>query len=446
MHFYFKKSKMKIVFRGSKSYTCILFYLFLFSYLNAQTTQTITLEEAIEKGIAHSKMLKTSALKVNLSKIKYKELWNLQIPNFNLNAGYTRLSDNVQPFVVRFPSGESTLNPQILNQYNLRASAQQVVFSGFRAMKTLELNQYLNTAMELDYEKDKNEAKLNIANAYFSHKKLLISRSLIQENLKLIESRLKDVKNLAAQGVVLQNDVLKVELVQNATLNNQIDLENNIDISNYNLAKLLGLSEVTPIEPTTQEFLENEKNQATEKKLRPELQAQQLRVAAAEKNIQIAKGAYYPTVTVGGNYYYNRPNQRVFPQMDEFKDTWDLGLNVSYNLSSIYTNKFQVEEAKLNLVQNNTSLELLNENIEIETYSALNSFKATKQKLEIFAKSVSQYAENQRVVKNRFDNNVATITDLMEADVSYLQAKLNVQLAKIDICLAWAKYQKALGK
>ena len=444
MRFYIKKSKMKIVFRRSKSYILALFYLFLFSYLKAQTIQTITLEEAIEKGISHSKMLKTSALKVNLSKIKYKELWNLQIPNFNLNAGYTRLSDNVQPFVVRFPSGESTLNPQILNQYNLRASAQQVVFSGFRALKTLELNQYLNTAMELDYEKDKNEAKLNIANAYFSHKKLLISRSLIQENLKLIESRLKDVKNLAAQGVALQNDVLKVELVQNATFSNQIDLENNIDISNYNLAKLLGLSEATPIEPTTQEFLEND--QVTDKKLRPELQAQQLRIAAAEKNIQIAKGSYYPTVTVGGNYYYNRPNQRVFPQMDEFKDTWDLGLNVSYNLSSIYTNKFQVEEAKLNLVQNNTSLELLNENIEIETYSTLNSFKATKQKLEIAAKSVSQYAENQRVTKNRFDNNVATITDLMEADVSYLQAKLNVQLAKIDICLAWAKYQKALGK
>ena len=63
----------------------------------------------------------------------------------------------------------------------------------------------------------------------------------------------------------------------------------------------------------------------------------------------------------------------------------------------------------------------------------------------MYAKAVDQAVENYKITKNKYDNSLATTTDLLDADVARLQAKLNYTLSKTDAIVAYNKLQQTAG-
>ncbi len=61
-------------------------------------------------------------------------------------------------------------------------------------------------------------------------------------------------------------------------------------------------------------------------------------------------------------------------------------------------------------------------------------------------KTITQTTENQRVMKNRYNNQLSTIGELLDSDFLVLQAKINLETAKADAELAYYKLLKAVGK
>jgi outer membrane protein TolC len=58
---------------------------------------------------------------------------------------------------------------------------------------------------------------------------------------------------------------------------------------------------------------------------------------------------------------------------------------------------------------------------------------------------VEQSTENYRISKNKYNNSLLTLTDLLDADVAQLQAKLNLTLAKADAYIAYQTLQQKAG-
>lgn len=425
----------------------------MFMTILLHSQRILTLDEAVQMGMNNSKALKADAAKIEATKQKTKQLWNVQIPNVVVSSNYTRLSDNITPFTIQFPNGVTqALNPQILNQYTNRVSAQQVLFAGLRAKNTFDANRFLEKAIAFDVEKDKSEVKYNIIAALLNMYKIQKSLESIEQNLKTAQNRAQDTRNFLAQGIVLDNDVLKVELAQNQLETSKIELTNALAAAQYSVAILLGL-------PENETFSLDEKTLLMEDKVtdlgtcinaalqsRAELQAVTQRTNAAQKQIAIAKGAYLPTLSAGANAYYNNPNQRVFPQQDAFKSTWDAGLSLSWNVTSLYTNKAVVEEAKSNAIQTQMLGSQLTDNIKNEVSAAYYNYLTAKSKLGLTDKAIQQAQENQRITKNRYSAQLSTTQEVLDADFLMFQAQINAVNANADKLLNYYKLDKSMGK
>ncbi len=420
--------------------------------LQAQTAKKMTLNEVVNMGLQNSKQLRISAGKVEAIQARVQQVKNQLLPSVNLSTNYTRISDNIEPFKIGAPGSEKILNPQILNQSYNRIGLQYGIFTGFRAINTLKANEFLAKAAELDVEKDRSEVKLNLINAYYNFYKLIVSKRVLENNLKTLNSRLTDTKNFVANGVALQNDLLKLELNQANLQQNLVDVQSAIDITNFNLDLMIGLPTETQIEiDETSLIAKNEVTKSSDMigvalQNRSELKATALRQSAGERSVEISKGNYYPVVSIGANYDYNLPNQRVFPQQDAFKGTWAAGITASYNLVNLYSTKALVQEQQANLAQTITQKEQLSDAIKMEVNANVSAYQTALQKITLAEKSITQATENQRIMKLRYTSQVATLTELLEADSLFTQAQLNLVNAKVDAELAYSKLMKSLGK
>ena len=432
----------------------ILFTLLTVAFsANSQNTKSLTLDEAVRLGIESSQQLKATGARLDVSKSKTTQFRNALLPNVALNSAYTRVSDNITPFSVRFPgtTNDVVLNPQVLNQFSNRLSIQEVVFTGFRAKNYLESAQFLEKAATLDVECDRFEVKNNIVAAYLNLYKLQASKSVLVENANVLRGHLTDVKNFVNSGTALENDQLKAEIAVSQLELSTKDVENALEVANFNMDLMLGLPTDTRIELDDKTLSEQKDMTGLDAYLklvdaRPDLVAADLRRQATIKNVDIARGAYFPVVSVGGNLFYNNPNQRVFPQQDAFKGTWDLGVQLSYNLTSLYTTKAQIQEAQANVMAISAQRQQLADAAKMEINSSFYAYQSAAEKVKLTGRTITQTLENQRVMKNRYQAQVSTIGELLDADALVLQAKINLEMAKADVIAAYYKLQKSIGK
>lgn len=416
--------------------------------------KVISLQEAVQLGLQNNKQLKVALAKVELAEDKEKEIINLMLPRVNFQAEYRRLS-SIEEFKVQFappPAPATILYPNLPNTSFFRLGFTEPLFTGLRGFTALRSNQLLVEASQLDVDKDKTEVFMNVVNTYYNMYKIELSSSVLEESLKMVESRLKDVNNLKNNGMATQNDILKVELQKSNIELNKLELETNRAIANYNFNILLGLADTTYLEIDTTALYSTKEEGNLAYFLsesfanRSDLQAQQIRSQVAENSIKIQKGAYYPQFYMSGNYMVANPNQRNFPPEAKYTPSWDFGVGFTWDITGLYTNKNNVNNAKINASLAEIGAEGLEDMIKMEVNQAYLQFNQSKERIALAQKAVTQAEENQRMMTSKFKNQLATISDVLDADLLVIQAQMSLASAKTDSELAYYKLLKATGK
>jgi outer membrane protein len=418
--------------------------------LNAQK---LTLDNATQLATANIKQLKLAGAKTDAAASKVSQNKNAFIPQVTLSANYTRLSDNIEPFVISIPGfGSQALNPQILNQFTNRASIQYTVFGGLRNQNNLKTTQFLEAAAKLDAEKDALDVRFNAISAVLNLYKGQQTLKVVEDNLKLSDTRINDITNMYNAGMALQNDVLRTSLNKSNLELSKLDIESGLQTANYNLNILLGLPDATVNDIDEASLFPVAEDKAVAAWIsealvnRSDIKVADARLSISQTGVKNAQSAYMPTLSIGANYYYNNPNQRVFPQQDQFKYTWDAGATLSWNLTNLYAGGAQVREAKQIVTQNQIGTTIIEDGIKMEVNANYNGYTVAKAKIDVAQKALDQALENQRVVKNKVDNGLNLQTDLLDADAFVLQAQINLLNAKTDAQLAYFKLLKSVGR
>jgi outer membrane protein len=427
--------------------------LILFGFVDLFPQHKFTLEESLLLGLKNSKNLKVSQSKLLGSEAKISETTSQLLPRLSFNAGYTRLSD-IPPFEVKLPilPAPVKIEDVVLNNYSLKVSLQQPIFTGFRLLSLRSAAEKFRDAFAADYNKDANEEAFNIINAYWNYFKAQKLKDYIDENLKQEDAHLTDTKNFLANDLVTKNDFLKLE-VQYASLRlKQIEAENNLNTSRALFNKVLGLpisdqTEIVSTDPQIEISVLNYDSLLTSAlQSRLELQALNYRVQAGNENVSAAASGWYPSIYLFSDYYYNRPNQRIMPTLDKFKDTWDAGVTLSWDIWNWGYNSSQVEQARQNLNQLNVNRDLLKENIEVEVYNNYMALNAAHNKIEVAKTGLAQADENYRGINEKYNVQYATSTDLIDAETSRLQSQTDLINSLVDYETAFARLLKSAGK
>lgn len=423
--------------------------------ISAQEAIPMSLENCLQAGLERNKGLDAARAKAEGSLAANKLSRSAMLPSLKMSAGYSRLS-NVPAFQITIPSFPSpqtmTISEPVLDNYSIKWTLQQPIFTGGRLIANNKASKYNFLADSSDYNQQFSDAGLNIRSLYWKLYQAGMIKALARENVVLLEEHLKDIGNLAQQGMATENDKLKVKLqLSNATLL-LIEAENSlltagIQLNNYigePLDILIVPTSVPDTSKTTLPSLPDIMKKAHA--ARADLKAMRLRREAAYYGKKSASAEWHPQVYAVGNYIFAEPNQRIFPTKDQFDGTWDVGVMLSMDIWNWQSTKHHVGQALSVLRQAEDRLFLLEDAIKVEIRLALLELEKTGQKIEVTKTGLAQAEENHRNVKNMFLQGMATNSDLLDAEVLLLQAKVNNTGAVVEYQIAKDKLKKAMGE
>lgn len=423
------------------------------SFATAQSTRDITLNEAIKIGLQNSKQLKLSDARVREATYQLRDARGRMLPDLSVSGSYLRVS---QPTIdLKLKTGNQTNGEQSSNAAsNIKvneaaygiANLSFPVFAGLKIHYGIESAKYLQKAAQLDADKDREEVIQNIVNAYSTLYKARVAVELVKENLRGAQQRVKDFTNLEKNGVIARNDLLKAELQQSNVELSLLDAQSNLKVTNTNINLMLGLPEDTQLIPDSSSFIQVQDagsiNDWESKALqnRKDVAALAMREKAANANIKIAKGDYYPSLALTGGYV-----AADIPNFVTITNALNAGVGVKYSPSSLWKAGTKVAEARTQKAELMINEDMLNDQVRIQVTKAYEDYLLSNQKITVYDKAVDQATENYRITKNKYDNSLATTTDLLDADVAQLQAQLNYISARVDASVAYNRLLQSAG-
>ena len=104
-----------------------------------------------------------------------------------------------------------------------------------------------------------------------------------------------------------------------------------------------------------------------------------------------------------------------------------------------------MQQAKAREQQLLADEEALNDNVRYQINEAYESYLLSRKKIDVYEKAIDQATENYKITKNKYNNSLVTTTELLDADVAQLQAKLNHAFAQADAMVAYNKLLQSAG-
>lgn len=424
----------------------LLLFALLGSYSGqAQEKRKLTLKEAIEIALQNSTSANLAKTKVETAHLELDNTKNNQYPSAKISGQYMRLSSaNVDSNIGSGNSSSEPSAPLKVDQLLLgQANVSMPIFSGFKIKNNIKASESLYKAETFSKKHSDEQIGLEVVELFANLYKAQQMTDLVADNLKTAEQRVKDFTAMEENGLIARNDLLKAQL---QVSNVELSLENakkNTAIANHKLTTLLRLPENTEIaidiEAIKQEILANQNN--TSEGGRNDIKAMELKKAAAETEIKVAKANYYPSLSLSGGYIAFDLNNVL-----TVTNAMNVGVGLSYDLSSIFKNGKQVKLAKSKAKETSLSLEYMNDQVKEEVFQAEENYKLSLKQSGVYDKAVEQASENYRIVKDKYDNSLSDTNDLLEADFEQLQAKINQALSKADVAQKYYELQFASGK
>ena len=420
---------------------------------SAQQKLQLSLGDAVRLSFDKSKSLHASLMKVQYADAKAGEAGAILLPSVKFNGGYTKLSDiPAAQFSLPILPAPITLSPSIVNNFSARVTLQQPLFTGFKLQRSVDIADYAAQATQKEFDRDKSDLTFNVKSAYWNLAKALELEKVVDENVGQVKVHLKDVQSWLAQGLITNNEVLKVQVQLSDVQLRQIDARNNVQLAKIMLNNVIGLPLDTDTQLTTNILHEHKIfdalmaliKQAHER--RAEIKSMEYRVQASDAAVSLAQSGWWPQLYLVGNYVTARPNQRIFPTQDVFKDTWDVGVAVSVDLWNWGTTVRQTDQARAQHEQTKDGLGQLRDAVALEVTRDYLNLARAKERISVAEQGVRQAEENYRVTSGKFKQGLALNSDLLDSEVALLQAKTNYTQSIVDYELAEASLERSIGE
>lgn len=433
-------------------YLCMALCLVLSSFLQSQMIdyQHLSLQQAVEIGLKNNKNIQISHLKQEMSVTKEKDLKMEKLPDIEFHTSYNQVTNLFQHQNGVF--NKATKYDIINGMYDFTLSASIPIYMGGK-IKNTEKKAAIDTEIStLRTHMDERQLKMSIITAFLQIHHLKEQQSLINDKMKEDSVNIKQVKALKANGVVTVNEVLRTSLQLSNHKMSWTELDNDIQIAEHKLKTILSLPENQEMHVNTEDLISDKAEIPYVDELTQVALTKNESVEITRKNLslkeldqKITKANYLPKITAGGEYFLKYPNMMFFPPEPYAYRLGMVGINLTYPIENLYKNKYKMQEARENINLAHLQIEENEENVRHNVYEAYKKFEETDQKVKIAEEAINQAKENYRIVRTKYANKLSLITELIDADNSYLEAESNLISVKINRQLKYYQLQYTIG-
>jgi len=317
--------------------------------------------------------------------------------------------------------------------------ADMTLFAGGRISGNIHNAQLGLEAAKSDLERMQDDVRVEVAQAFIQ---IVYNRSILDvaRNQVTIDSmQVERLTELAAIGKASSAEVSS----QRATLaQSQLSVtqaQNNLNMSILTLTQLLelpspeGFDVIQPdadaIEFSIPDSPEQIYAQALE--IKPAIKSEEIRLQQANNSIDIAKGGYYPTLSLSagaGTGYYTSSNRTSDGFGSQMKNNFGphVGLNLSIPIFSRNSNRNNVRSAQLNMMNQEMQLDNVKKQLYKEIQQAYYNAVASKTRYESSQEVQASAQESFDLVQAKYEGGKASITEFNESKNRLVTAQADV--------------------
>ncbi|SHG11542.1 Outer membrane protein TolC [Bacteroides luti] len=409
---------------------------------------TLGIDEMFRLADENSKSIRTFDTGIEQAKEGVKVAKNNMLPSIDAGLSFSYLGNG---YITdrNFSNGLKAAIPHYGNNFSIDAS--QVVYAGGAISGGIAIAELQQQIAELDKVNNQQDVRFLLIGYYMELYKLANYAKVYTKNIEQTQKLLKDIRAKQKEGTALRNDITRYEL-QLKNLELQLTkVMNNRLIINHQLITVLGLPKSATIVPDTT-ILQKELTisgvedwQRMASSSLPSLRKMELGIDVSKQQETIIKSEKLPHIALVAANHLDGPVTIDIPAINKNFNYWYVGVGVKYNLASLYKTNKQYKQAKLATRRAQEQLALAKDMTENEIQAAYTYYLESFTELNTQEKSLELATQNYDVVNNRYLNDLALITDMLDASNSKLSAELQVANARINILYNYYKLKKVSG-
>ena len=325
------------------------------------------------------------------------------------------------------------------------AQASQVIYAGGAIRSGIEMARLGRQLAELDVEKNRQEVRFLLAGYYLDLCKLQNQSQVIDRNIELTEKVIGQMKARREQGTVLKNDITRYELQRQSLVLAKTQVDDARKIIRHQIATTIHLPEGEEFEVEELSYddaaLRHDETLWQETASGNNIDIRQASVATelAEQKVRNTRAASLPSVAVVAENNLFGPYTADLIPKNANVNVWFIGIGVRYNLSAIWKNKHDIRKAKHEQTQARESVRLAREGVENGVQACYTNLLTSTVEVQTQEKQVELADQNYAVVRNRYANDLALLTDMLDASNMKLSADMALVNARINMLYNYYK-------
>lgn len=412
----------------------------------------MTIDQLFEKIEDNSKSLRTVKSGVEIASLGVESAKSKRLPDLDASLSFSYIG-NALLTDRDFSDIHGLSSPHFGN--NFAFQAQQVVYAGGAINAGIKLAELGKQQAEVGVRLTRQQVRFIAFGQYLDLFKIDNQIQVYEKNIELTRQLIADIKEKQSQGMALKNDITRYELQMESLKLGLTALHNNRNILNHQLCNTLGMNlegqEVQIIPDTTVINKVYGKDGEAHWQIAgtmnsPLLEQSSNAIRIAEQKEKIAKSEMLPKVAFVAADNFDGPITFELPPIDKNLNIWYVGVGVKYSLSSLFKSNKRIKQAAVETRQAKESHAVQAEQLNNNVQAAYVQYQQTYVELETQQKSVELARQNYDVMNARYFNQLALVTDMVDASNLRLNAELKEVDARINIVYAYYRMMYVAGE
>ena len=467
-------------------------HLLLVAFPFAVSAQTLSLDSCISMALRSNRQIENARLLTQQREFTVAATKANFLPNFKASArdiystadGAFSISEGYLPTFI--PGADGSLQPNVMinpatGQPVMQADGVTPVFQQYAYFPSQELKYkvgnviqagvsveqplYMGGKIRAGYAMSKIARDIASQNERLTESQVIVSteeayallvratemRAVALQYDSLLLTLQHDVTAARNRGMASHNDVLKVSVKKDEAELQLRQAENGQRLARMNLCKLIGLPLATEINAATPVISDAVAqigiyDVATGfQNVRPEAIMLDQKAQLAEQKVRMERAEFLPQVGVGAGYSYLygvKLNDNRLLDGGNFAAM----LNVSIPIYHFGERRNKVRAARMEAEQARVDQQDKLEQMQLEIAREANNVDEARLELDVTTRSLAQAAENMRMARKSYDAGMETLSNLLEAQTLYQQARARQVEAYCQLSLSIARFRKASGQ
>ena len=414
----------------------------------AQQSYVLTLEHMFTLADENSKTIQVENVALSEAQQAVRVAQNGRLPDIELSLSASYLGNGC--LMDRdFTNGQNIKMPHFGN--NLAIKATQLIYGGGVVNTGIAMAKLKEEMASVNMEATRSRVRFMLTGFYLDLYKLQNVLKVYDRNIELAKVVIADTKARNEAGVVLQNDITRYELLLKNLELGRKRVSNSVEILNYDLVTILGLPSETLIQPDTtllaqsfpvqdmaywQQLAENEAYSVKQSALAVEM---------SQKNEKMIRAERLPSVALVAANHFDGPITIEVPVIDKNFNYWYVGVGVSYKLSSLYKSGKNIKRARISTDVNRRRREEVLEQTSLAVQADYTQYMEAYDEVATLEKNVQLAKENYEVTETRYRNEMALVTEMLDASNQLLDAELQLSNARINVIFNYYKLKNTSG-